>query len=151
MFPVVAEKDRKPNDFIGDVQFSPDGHLLYAADLYHDSVVVVNPQSGLVISRIKTGRRPYRILFHPSGKSFYVSSWADGSIGQYDTNTGNLLATTRVGAHTTDMVWREGTYRRSAECHGPAVRFGQQHKQRLRARAPRNRASCRGSKPSISR
>jgi YVTN family beta-propeller protein len=108
MFPVVAEKDLKPADFIGDVQFSPDGHLLYAADLYHDSVVVINPQSGLVISRIKTGRRPYRILFHPSGKSFYVSSWADGSIGHYETNSGNLLDTTRVGAHTTDMVWRDG-------------------------------------------
>jgi YVTN family beta-propeller protein len=109
LFPVVAEKNIKPDDFVGDIQFSPDGHLLFAADLYRDSVVVVNPQSGLVISRIKTGRRPYRILFHPSGKSFYVSSWADGSVGQYETNTGNLLATTRVGPHTTDMVWREGT------------------------------------------
>jgi YVTN family beta-propeller protein len=108
LFPVVQEKDIKPADFIGDIAFSPDGHLLYAADLYHDSVVVVNPQSGLVLSRIKTGRRPYKILFHPSGKSFYVSSWADGSVGQYETNTGNLLANTRVGAHTTDMVWREG-------------------------------------------
>jgi YVTN family beta-propeller protein len=102
MFPVA-------DAFIGDVQLSPDGHLLYAADLYHDSVVVMNPQSGLVLSRIKTGRRPYRILFHPSGKSFYVSSWADGSVGQYETNTGNLLAKTRVGAHPVDMVWREGT------------------------------------------
>src|SRR5580704_7201907 len=88
IFPVVAEKDRKPQDFIGDVQLAPDGHLLYAADLYHDSVVVINPQSGYVLSRIKTGRRPYRILFHPSGKSLYVSSWADGSIGRYDAASG---------------------------------------------------------------
>ncbi|MDP9055387.1 MAG: bifunctional YncE family protein/alkaline phosphatase family protein [Acidobacteriota bacterium] len=108
VFPVVAEKDRRPEDFIGDVQLAPDGHLLYAADVYRDSVVVINPQSGLVISRVKTGRRPYRILFHPSGKSFYVSSWADGSVGQYETNTGNLLVNTRVGPHTTDMVWRDG-------------------------------------------
>jgi DNA-binding beta-propeller fold protein YncE len=109
MFPVVAQKDRKPEDFVGDVQFSPDGHLLYAADIYHDSVVVVNPQSGVIVSRVKTGRRPYRILFHPSGKSFYVSSWADGSIGQYDTGTGMPISTIRVAPHTTDMVWREGT------------------------------------------
>jgi DNA-binding beta-propeller fold protein YncE len=108
VFPVVAEKDRKPEDFIGDVQISPDGHLLYAADLYRDSLVVINPQSGLAISRIKTARRPYRILFHPSGKSLYVSSWADGSIGQYDTNSGMPVATVRVAPHTTDMVWREG-------------------------------------------
>ncbi len=108
VFPVVADKDRKPEDFIGDVQFAPDGHLLYAADLYRDSVVVINPQSGLVLSRIKTGRRPYRILFHPSGKSFYVSSWADGSIGQYDATNGDRIATVRVAPHTTDMVWQEG-------------------------------------------
>ena len=109
MFPIVAQKDRKPEDFIGDIQFSPDGHLLYAADLYHNAVVVVNPQSGLVVSRIKTGRRPYRILFHPSGKSLYVSSWADGSISQFDAATGALITTVRIAPHTTDMVWREGS------------------------------------------
>jgi YVTN family beta-propeller protein len=108
IFPIVPEKDRKPQDFIGDVQFSPDGRLLYAADLYRDSVVVVNPQSGLVISRIKTGRRPYRILFHKSGQSLYVSSWSDGSVGQYDVASGTLMANTRVGPHATDMVWRDG-------------------------------------------
>ncbi len=109
-FPIVADKDRKPEDFIGDIQFSPDGHLLYAADLYRDSVVVVNPQSGFVVSRIKArkGTPPYRILFHPSGKSFYVSGWGDGSITQYDANTGAELTSVRVGPHTTDMVWREG-------------------------------------------
>jgi DNA-binding beta-propeller fold protein YncE/phospholipase C len=108
LFRIVAEKDRKDEDFVGDVQLSPDGHLLYAATLYRDSVVVVNPQSGVVLSRIRTGRRPYRILFHPSGKSLYVSSWTDGSIGQYDVNTGQQMAVTRVGPHATDMVWRSG-------------------------------------------
>ena len=66
---------------IGDVALSPDGRLIYAADLYHDSVVVINPQSGMMIGRIKTGRRPYRILFHPDGKSLFVTSWADGYAG----------------------------------------------------------------------
>jgi YVTN family beta-propeller protein len=107
-FPVVESARRVPQDFIGDVAFSPDGRLLYAADLYRDSVVVINPQSGMVIQRIKTGRRPYRILFHPDGKSFFVSHWADGSIGQYDIETGSQLSTLRVGAHPTDIVWQNG-------------------------------------------
>ena len=34
----------------------------------------------MVIEHFKTGRRPYRILFHPDGKSFFVSSWADGTV-----------------------------------------------------------------------
>jgi YVTN family beta-propeller protein len=108
IFPLVAEKDRKPTDFTGDVQLSPDGRLLYAADMFHDSVAVINPQSGLVTSRIKTGRRPYRILFHPEGKSFYVSSWSDGLIGQYNAISGERMNVSRVAPHTTDMVWKNG-------------------------------------------
>ena len=36
----------------------------------------------------KTGRRPYRILFHPDGKSSFVSSWADGTVYLHETRTG---------------------------------------------------------------
>lgn len=107
-FAVVAEDKRTHQDFIGDVALSPDGRLLYAADLYRDSVVVINPQSGIVIERIKTGRRPYRILFHPDGKSFFVSSWTDGSVYHHESEKGTLLGRVRIASHPTDMVWRPG-------------------------------------------
>ena len=107
-FPIPPEAGDKRENFIGDLQFDPEYHLLYAADLYHDAVVVVNPQSGVILQRIPTARRPYRILFHPGGKSFYVSSWADGSIVQYETARGTRIAVTRVAPHTTDMVWKAG-------------------------------------------
>ncbi|MBZ5619965.1 MAG: bifunctional YncE family protein/alkaline phosphatase family protein [Acidobacteriia bacterium] len=107
-FEVTPQARRTDRDFVGDVAFSPDGRLLYAAELYQDDVAVINPQSGMVIDRFKTGRRPYRILFHPDGKSFFVSHWADGSIGHYDTATGSRMATLRIGAHPTDIVWRDG-------------------------------------------
>src|ERR1039457_4078322 len=108
-FVVVPQAQRGPQDFIGDVAFSPDGRLLYAANLYRDSILVVNPQSGMVIGQFKTGRRPYRILFHPDGKSFFVTHWADGTLGQYDTAGGALMGQpVRVGAHASDMVWRNG-------------------------------------------
>src|ERR1017187_4854326 len=77
-FVVVPQEQRGTQDFIGDVAFSPDGRLLYAANLYRDTILVVNPQSGMVTGAFKTGRRPYRILFHPDGKSFFVTHWADG-------------------------------------------------------------------------
>ena len=106
---VVPQAQRGPQDFIGDVAFSPDGRLLYAANLYRDSILVVNPQSGMVTGAFKTGRRPYRILFHPDGKSFFVTHWADGTLGQYDTAGGGLIGQpVRVGAHASDMVWRNG-------------------------------------------
>jgi len=107
-FVVVPEDKRTNRDFIGDVALTPDGRLIYTADMYHDSLVVINPQSGMVIDRIKTGRRPYRILFQPDGKSFLVTSWTDGSVGQYQTQDGSLITTLRLAPHPTDMVWRAG-------------------------------------------
>ena len=108
-FVVVPTEQRGLQDFIGDVAFSPDGRLLYAANLYRDSILVVNPQSGMVIGQFKTGRRPYRILFHPDGKSFFVTHWADGTLGQYETAGGTPMGqAVRVGAHASDMLWRDG-------------------------------------------
>ncbi|HEY4362941.1 MAG TPA: bifunctional YncE family protein/alkaline phosphatase family protein [Bryobacteraceae bacterium] len=91
-------------DFVGDVAMSPDGTVLLAADLYHDSVVALNPRTGQVAGRYKTGRRPYRILFEPGGKMFYVSSWADGTVYLHETRTGSESSRIRLGPHTTDMV-----------------------------------------------
>jgi DNA-binding beta-propeller fold protein YncE len=107
-FAVVPAEKRTGRDFIGDVALSPDGRMLYAADLFRDSVVVINPQSGMVVERFRTGRRPYRILFHPDGRSLFVTSWADGSVGHYETVNGKRLANVRLGPHPTDMVWRTG-------------------------------------------
>ncbi|MCS7316004.1 MAG: beta-propeller fold lactonase family protein [Bryobacteraceae bacterium] len=107
-FPVVPSEKRTPADFIGDVTLSPDGRLLYAADLYRDSIVVLNPQTGIVVERYPTGRRPYRILFHPGGASFFVTSWADGTLLHHDARTGGILARLRLGPRTTDMVWGPG-------------------------------------------
>ncbi len=98
------EREMKAGDFAGDVALSPDGHLVYAADLFGNAIVVINPQSGRVIDRFKTGRRPYRILFHPDGRSYFVSSWADASVYQYNTVNGEEIGRIRLGSHPTDMV-----------------------------------------------
>ena len=91
-------------DFVGDVAVSPDGQLMYAADLYHDSVLVINVRTGKVSERYKTGRRPYRILFHPDGKTFFVSSWADATVTEYNVSSGTEVQRLHVGPHPTDMI-----------------------------------------------
>ncbi len=95
------------SDFIGDVAVSADGRTIFAADLYHDSVAVVEVQSGRVTGRYKAGRRPYRILLNPDGKSYFVSSWADGTVYWYESRTGSEITRLRLGPHTTDMVWSD--------------------------------------------
>jgi DNA-binding beta-propeller fold protein YncE len=107
-FPVAPDGKLSNTEFVGDVTFSPDGRLLYAAELYKNDIAIVNPQSGMVIGRYKTGRRPYRILFHPDGKSFFVTHWADGTLGHYDAADGSLLTRQPIGAHPSDMIWLAG-------------------------------------------
>ncbi len=89
-------------------------HLLYACDLYHDTILVVNPQSGMVIDRFKTGRRPYRILFHPDGKSFFVTSWADGAMYHHQTSNGAATAdgSHRRASHRYGLARRRRRFRR---------------------------------------
>ncbi|HOK44784.1 MAG TPA: alkaline phosphatase family protein, partial [Bryobacteraceae bacterium] len=108
VFPVAAPEKRTHRDFIGDVTLDPAGRLLYAADLFNNVIAVINPQSGKVIDRFRTGRRPYRILFPPGGQSFFVSSWADGTVYQHDTAKGTVIDRFRLGQHTTDMLWVPG-------------------------------------------
>jgi DNA-binding beta-propeller fold protein YncE len=104
-FTAVNDTNNPGHSFIGDVAVSPDGHLLYAADLLENQIAVINLQSGRLIERWKCGRRPYRILIVPGGKQLLVTSWADASIYEYDANSGAQLAQIRVAPHPTDMVW----------------------------------------------
>lgn len=104
-FPAVGDLKNKGVAFIGDVAVGPDAHLLYAANLYDDSIAVINLQSGRLIDHWKTGRRPYRVLVAPGGAELVVSSWGDAAIYQQDANTGAILAKTRIGPHPTDMLW----------------------------------------------
>ena len=104
-FNAAPENNAQHTAFIGDVALSPDAHLLYAADLYNDTIAVVNLQSGRLIDHWKTGRRPYRIVVSPEGRQLIVSSWADAAVYQHDANSGTILGKTRVGPHPTDIVW----------------------------------------------
>ena len=114
-FRAVQAISNKASPFIGDVAISPDGHLLYAADLYSDSIAVINLQSGTLIDDWKTGRRPYRLLLSPTGRRLLVTSWAEGTIYEHDANSGTLVAKTRVGPHPTDMIWLNKTYGSGAQ------------------------------------
>jgi DNA-binding beta-propeller fold protein YncE len=103
-FPLVAADKRTAADFAGDLAISPDGRLIYAAMLHRNSIMVVNPQSGRVIEEFKTGPRPYRILFHPDGKSFFVTSWSDGALYHHDAANGTRLWRLGLGPGLMDMA-----------------------------------------------
>jgi DNA-binding beta-propeller fold protein YncE len=104
-FLAVNDVANPGNSFIGDVAPSPDGHLLYAADLLENQIAVINLQSGRLIDRWKVARRPYRILIPPGGKILIVTSWADAAVYRYGATSGNQIGVTRLGPHPTDLLW----------------------------------------------
>lgn len=103
-YAAIPDLSNKGTAFIGDVAVDSKAHLLYAANLYADSVSVINLQSGTLTEQWKVGRRPYRLLLAPGDAELFVSSWADASVYQYDVNSGKEISRTRVGPHATDMV-----------------------------------------------
>ncbi len=103
---VPRGEQKSPEDFTGDVEITPDGRLLYVTALFRNEVQVINPQSGWVIERFAAPRRPYRVLPHPGGGSYFVTSWAEGSLHQFD-DEGNHLGLERLGLQPMDMVWQD--------------------------------------------
>ena len=43
-------------------------------------------------------------MLHPDGKSFFVTSWADGTVWQIEASSGSEINRLRLGPHATDMV-----------------------------------------------
>ncbi len=104
-FAAVKDLSHKGETLIGDVELSPDARELYAADLYGDSIAVINLQTGAMTDRWRTGRRPYRILVTQGGRQLLVSAWADGAVYQHEASNGTEVGKTRIGPHPTDMLW----------------------------------------------
>jgi DNA-binding beta-propeller fold protein YncE len=113
VFPVALAQQKKASDFAGDVLLDAEGRFLYVANVFRDSITVMNSQTGIVVREFPTGRRPYRLRLGPGGKTLLVSHWADASVGLYDLADGRLLEKAAVGLHPTDMLlqpWqREGS------------------------------------------
>jgi len=103
---VPRGEPQSPKDFAGDVEITPDGRLLYVIALFRNEVQVINPQSGWVIERFAAPRRPYRVLPHPDGGSYFLTSWAEGSIHHFD-GDGKHLTLERLGLQPLDMVWQD--------------------------------------------
>jgi DNA-binding beta-propeller fold protein YncE len=103
-FPVVSAAALRDTDLVGDVALSRDGRLLFAANLFRDTVTIMNTQTGFVVGEIATGRRPYRILPNDDGETLFVSHWAEASVGFYRLSDRQRIENISVGPHPTDLV-----------------------------------------------
>jgi len=62
------------NSLVGDLKLSPDGRTLFALDLAHFELVVIDVEKFEVLSRIRVGRMPFGLAVAQDGSRVYVTN-----------------------------------------------------------------------------
>lgn len=73
------------------------GVRLYVTENGSDTVAVVDPAQGTVLSRISVGRSPTGIAVNPSGTRVYVANYLDQTLSVINAATADVICTTAVG------------------------------------------------------
>ncbi len=80
-----------------NLALAPDGGLLYVVCQHSDSLLVVDPGAGRVLSEIGVGRRPHDVAVSPDGHNLYVTNRLDDSVTVIDADTRRVVAEIPVG------------------------------------------------------
>jgi YVTN family beta-propeller protein len=82
-------------------------HLVYAVNRGTGtdvgSVVVFDPATRKILTRIPVGVTPYQAVLTKDGSKLFVSNWSDASISVIDTATNQVVQTIPVGINPNDM------------------------------------------------
>lgn len=62
-----------------------------------DTVSVIDPKQGLLITHIKTGTKPHGVAISPDGSAVYVSNEGDGTLVTIDPASNTVVHTLQIG------------------------------------------------------
>jgi YVTN family beta-propeller protein len=80
-----------------EIKLSADGKKLYAVCEDDDSVLAVDTQTRIVVSKAKVGHKPKGLAISPDGKTLYVSNeWSD-TVSEVDAATFAVKRTLKTG------------------------------------------------------
>ena len=96
----LEEKDR----FISGLALGPEG-ALYALNIQTDTLYKLSGSDFGQQTAVKTGYRPYGLVFSPDKKQLAVSNWGDKSISLFDVATFKEIQRIAVGSHPNEMIW----------------------------------------------
>lgn len=84
---------------------------LYAVTKENNSLYVIDTQSKKVLSKHDIGGEGYTCILSPDRKTLYISCWGCDRIVTFDTNSGKIGGSVRVGDNPNDMcITRNGRY-----------------------------------------
>jgi YVTN family beta-propeller protein len=108
-----------PDGMPQDVKTSPDGSVLYVADMVANGVYLVDPGGFRVIGFVPTGEGAHGLYASRDSKLLYVSNRGEGSISVIDFATRKVVEKWRVPGGSPDMggvssdgkvLWLSGRY-----------------------------------------
>ena len=99
----IAGLDEK-NRYISGMALGPDGSL-YVLNIQTDTLYRLSGADFTQQTSVKTGYRPYGVVFSPDGASLAVSNWGDRSVSLFDPASLRETARIAVGSHPNEMVW----------------------------------------------
>jgi YVTN family beta-propeller protein len=79
----------QPDAFVTDIALSADGRLLYALDLAHYRMVVVDTVARAVLSSIGVGRNPFALALTRDGRGAYVANMGTFRYSLVETRSGD--------------------------------------------------------------
>jgi len=77
----------RPEGFVGGLAVSPDGHRLYAVQVFGAALTVVDVGTQAVTRRLALGAEPYAVVVSPDGSAIYVSLWGGARVAVFDAAT----------------------------------------------------------------
>ena len=102
--------------FMGGLVVSPDGRVLYAAQVYGKAAVAVELATGAVLARSELPAEAYTAVLAPDGRALYVSVWGAARIAVLDPATLAVLAEIPVGEHPNAMQFSKDARRLFVAC-----------------------------------
>jgi len=96
----LAEKDR----YISGLALDAHG-ALYALNIQTDTLYRLAGKDFADQAHVKTGYRPFAVVFSPDGTQLAVSNWGDRSVSMLDGASLRETARIAVGSHPNEMLW----------------------------------------------
>ena len=80
------------------------GTRLYTVTKEDSALYVIDPMARKVIKRVKLAAEAYSCILSPNEKTLYISIWGGEAVCLYDTHTGALSGSIKVGSHPNELL-----------------------------------------------
>jgi YVTN family beta-propeller protein len=102
--------------FVAGLALSPDGRVLYAAQVYGETVTAMDVETGRLVARAPLPAEAYGVLVSPDGRTVYVSVWGGSRVSVLEAQTLRPLAEIVVGEHPNAMAMTKDGRRLFVAC-----------------------------------